>query len=567
VSTFLASIGYDWWALHTLVWLPLVGIGFVLAAPEQKAKHVAFWWSLGVFVLSLGLWWAYDPAAPGFQLATSVPWIEEWGIHYALGIDGISLFMVLLTTFTNVVAVLGSFNYIKKRERAFYSLMLLLTTGVVGVFVALDVFLFYVFFELTLVPMYFIVGVWGGERRIYAAIKFFLFTAAGSLLMLVAILYLYFRSRAALGVGTFAFTDLLRVPLTLREQLWLFAAFAVAFSIKVPVFPLHTWLPDAHVEAPTPGSVVLAAVLLKMGSYGFLRFLLPLFPAASRHPTVVAVMLVLGVIGIIYAAWVAAVQPDAKKLVAYTSVAHMGFVVLGVFAFTVNGVQGGLVVMISHGISTGALFLLLGMLYERRHTRLIQDFGGLGRVAPLFGTAFVITALTSIGLPGTSGFVGEFLALLGTFETHPWIAGLAATGVIFAAYYMLPMVQSVWFNRLDKEENRHVSDLSRRELVILTPMVAVMIWVGAYPAPLLRRMEPGVQAVLERVESGRLGSAELGRGAEVRRDEGGVVGFSAASPAHVASYTAPADALPAQPSPPFAVVRRAPSATPTRVQD
>jgi NADH-quinone oxidoreductase subunit M len=245
----------------------------------------------------------------------------------------------------------------------------------------------------------------------------------------------------------------------------------------------------------------------------------------------------------------------------------MGFVVLGVFAFTVNGVQGGLVVMISHGISTGALFLLLGMLYERRHTRLIQDFGGLGRVAPLFGTAFVITALTSIGLPGTSGFVGEFLALLGTFETHPWIAGLAATGVIFAAYYMLPMVQSVWFNRLDKEENRHVSDLSRRELVILTPMVAVMIWVGAYPAPLLRRMEPGVQAVLERVESGRLGSAELGRGAEVRRDEGGVVGFSAASPAHVASYTAPADALPAQPSPPFAVVRRAPSATPTRVQD
>jgi NADH-quinone oxidoreductase subunit M len=301
------------------------------------------------------------------------------------------------------------------------------------------------------------------------------------------------------------------VPLTLSEQIWLFSAFAIAFSIKVPVFPLHTWLPDAHVEAPTPGSVVLAAVLLKMGTYGFLRFLLPLFPAASRHPTVVMVMLVLGVIGIVYAAWVAAVQPDAKKLVAYTSVAHMGFVVIGVFALTVNGVQGGLVVMISHGISTGALFLLLGMLYERRHTRLIEDFGGLGRVAPWFATAFVITALASIGLPGTSGFVGEFLALLGTFETHPWMAGIAATGVIFAAYYMLPMVQRLWLNRLDKDENRHVTDLSRRELAILVPMVALMIWIGAYPTPLLRRMETSVQAVLQRVETASaLGNDPLG---------------------------------------------------------
>src|SRR5688572_555100 len=270
MTALLNSIGYDLWALHALVWLPLIGIGVVMAMPEEKAKHVTFWWSVFVFVLSLGLWWAYDPGQGGFQLATSAPWIPEWGIHYALGIDGISLFMVLLTTFTTVVAVLGSFNYIHKREKAFYSLMLLLTTGVIGVFVSLDVFVFYVFFELTLVPMYFIVGVWGGERRIYAAIKFFLFTAAGSLLMLVAILYLYFRARSALGVGSFALTDLLSVPLTLSEQLWLFSAFAVAFAIKVPVFPFHTWLPDAHVEAPTPGSVVLAAVLLKMGTYGFL---------------------------------------------------------------------------------------------------------------------------------------------------------------------------------------------------------------------------------------------------------------------------------------------------------
>ena len=507
MTVLLRTLSYEVWALHALVWLPLLGLALVLVLPQERAKHVAFWSSLAVFGISLGLWWAFEPAEAGFQLVSSTPWIEEWGIRYALAVDGISLFMVLLTTFTTPAAILGSFNYIKTREKAFYALMLLLETGVVGVFLATDVFLFYVFFELTLVPMYFIVGVWGGERRIYAAVKFFLYTAWGSLLMLVAILYLYFRARAQLGVPTFAFADLLRVSLTLPEQLWLFAAFGLAFSIKVPVFPLHTWLPDAHVEAPTPGSVVLAAVLLKMGTYGFLRFLLPLFPQASQHPTVVMVMMALGVVGIVYAAWVAAVQPDAKKLVAYTSVAHMGFVVIGIFALTLNGIQGGLVVMISHGISTGALFLLLGMMYERRHTRRVDDFGGLGRVAPLFATVFVITALASIGLPGTSGFIGEFLALLGTFETHPLVAGFAASGVIFAAYYMLPLVQRVWFNGLERAENRSFPDLTRRELAILIPMVALMIFIGAYPTPLLTRMEASVQAVIERVEGARVGLA------------------------------------------------------------
>ena len=532
----LNALAYDAWILHALIWLPFVGMVHVLWAPGARAKHLALYWSLAVFVLSIGLWWAYDPAlGGGYQLDSSRPWIEQWGVSYALGLDGISLFLVMLTTFTTPLAILGSFNYIKRKEKSFYALMLLLEVGVIGVFSAVDLFLFYVFFELTLVPMYFIVGIWGGERRIYAAVKFFLYTAFGSLLMLVAILYLHFRAQTLMRVTSFAFLDLLQVPLSPTEQLWLFGAFALAFAIKVPLFPFHTWLPDAHVEAPTPGSVVLAAVLLKMGTYGFVRFLLPFFPVASQHPTVIMIMMTLGVVGIIFAAWVAAVQPDAKKLVAYTSVAHMGFVVIGVFALDVNGLQGGMLVMISHGISTGALFLLLGMLYERRHTRNIEDYGGLGRVAPWLATAFVITALTSIGLPGTSGFIGEFLALLGTFESHPGMGVLAATGVIFAAYYMLPMVQRVFFNQLDSEENRAVEDLSPREITILAPMIALMIWIGVFPTPFLQRMEPSVQAILERVEMAATTEASVtdaddGTLAAIPLGDGGGVAGEAAVP-------------------------------------
>lgn len=524
MSALLDTLGYDRWILHALIWIPVLGAGLVLRAEEERARRVAFGWSLVVFVLSLGLWWAFDPAQPGLQMTSTTPWIESWGVSYSLGLDGISLFMVILTTLSTALAILGSFHYIAERERAFYALMLLLEAAMVGVFVATDVFLFYVFFELTLVPMYFIVGIWGGPRRIYAAIKFFLYTAFGSLLMLVGILYLFWRARGILGAPTFAYEDFLAVPLTGTEQLWLFAAFALAFSVKVPVFPLHTWLPDAHVEAPTPGSVILAAVLLKMGTYGFLRFLLPLFPAAAQHPTVVATMLVLGVVGILYTAWVAAVQPDAKKLVAYTSVAHMGFVVIGIFALTVNGLQGGLVVMISHGLSTGALFLLVGMLYERRHTREIADFGGLARVAPWLATAFVITALASIGLPGTSGFVGEFLALLGTFESHPLVAGVATLGVIFAAYYMLPMVQRVFFNALESRENREVEDLSGREVAILAPLLALMIWIGWHPAPFLERMEPSVRAVLERMAEAGVAEAPPGMAARAAGQNAPVTG-------------------------------------------
>lgn len=530
MTDFLASVGYETWILHVLVWGPLAGMIHVLAAPGDRAKHLALAWSAGLFLLSAGLWWSYDPAGGGFVFESSVPWISAWGANYSLGLDGISLFMIILTTFMTPIAVLGAFEYVKVRRKAFYALMLLLETGVVGVFLATDLLLFYVFFELTLVPMYFIVGVWGGQRRIYAAVKFFLYTAVGSLLMLVAILYVYF----AAGTGSFAYSAFLAADLSLQEQLWLFAAFALAFGIKVPVFPFHTWLPDAHVEAPTPGSVILAALLLKMGTYGFLRFLLPFFPQAVQHPTVTMIVMGLGVAGIIYAAWVAAVQPDAKKLVAYTSVAHMGFVVIGVFALTVNGLQGGLMVMISHGISTGALFLLLGMMYERRKTRLIEDFGGIGRAAPLFATAFVITALASIGLPGTSGFVGEFLALLGTFETHAAVAIIAAAGVVFAAYYMLPMVQRVLFNPSDEPANRAFRDLSRREAVILAPLVALMIWIGVQPAPFLDRMGPSVDLVLERVEGVRAeAAAEEPARAEAREPaesaESAVVAPAAAS--------------------------------------
>jgi NADH-quinone oxidoreductase subunit M len=493
------------WVLTFLIFFPVVGAIVAMLVPRESARKVALAVGIIEFLVAAPLFWTFDTNLAGFQNQVAKAWIPEWGIGYRLGLDGISLFMVLLTAFLLPLMVLGSWTYIQQRQNAYYAMLLALTTGVVGVFVALDMFLFYVFWEIMLIPMYFLIGVWGGKERIYAAVKFFLYTAVGSLLMLVAILYLFLRMRTLTGgqVVSFGYLDLLQLPLTLTEQVWLFAAFALAFAIKVPVFPFHTWLPAAHVQAPTAGSVVLAGVLLKMGTYGFLRFALPLFPGAATHPTIVMLFLVLGVIGIIYTAMVAAVQTNTKRLVAYTSVAHLGFAVLGIFAFNLQGLQGALLLMIAHGVSTPMLFFLLGMLYERRHSYEIEDFGGLASTVPLFATMLVIAALATIGLPGTSGFVPEFLVLLGTFRAYPWVALFATTGVIFAAFYMLPMVQRVIFNALDKPANRSIPDLNSRELTILVPLVVAILWIGIYPRPFLDRMEPAATRLLTEVNARR----------------------------------------------------------------
>ena len=404
MNAFLESIGYNSWVLPALLLIPLVGAVLILILPPRAepvgggvenpvVRQVAFWLFMIEFVVSLGLWWSYNPADSGWQAAIDMAWIPTWGVRFTLGIDGIALMMVLLTTFIMPLAVLGSWTSIRTKVRSYYALLLILTSGMVGVFLSRDLFLFYVMWEVMLVPMYFIIGIWGGERRIYASLKFFIYTTLPSLLMLVAIIYLGLHVRTASGTPDFSYDHMLAVSsVPERTALWLFAAFFVAFAVKVPMFPLHTWLPDAHVEAPTAGSVVLASIMLKMGAFGFLRFALPLFPGAAMNPTVRMVILVLAVIGIIYGALVAMVQPDFKKLVAYSSVSHLGFVMLGIFALTLQSVQGAVMIMINHGISTGALFLLVGMIYERRHTRLLDAYGGIARCTALCGDAHLRVA-------------------------------------------------------------------------------------------------------------------------------------------------------------------------------
>jgi NADH-quinone oxidoreductase subunit M len=514
---FLLSVGYDRWILPALLALPLIGAAFVLLTgrrdPEgtdevtsgaaTRANAVATLFFAVELILSIGLWWAFDPSVSGWQQRFTVAWIPSWGVRFDVGLDGIALMMVLLTTLIMLLASIGSWSSIRRKSAAYYALLLILTTGMLGVFMSLDLFLFYAMWEVMLVPMYFIIGIWGGQRRVYATLKFFIYTMIGSLLMLVAIIYLGLAAQNPMtGVPNFSYDVIMSTArLSPHAAYWLFGAFFLAFAVKVPMFPFHTWLPDAHVEAPTAGSVVLAAIMLKLGTFGFIRLAVPLFPGAAMDPTVRKIILVLAVIGIVYGALVSLVQPDFKKLVAYSSVSHLGFVMLGIFALTVQSVQGALMVMIGHGISTGALFFLIGMIYERRHTRLIEDYGGIARVVPMFAAALTLVSFSSIGVPGTNGFVGEFLVLLGSFRTFPVLSLISATSVIIAAAYLLWAIQRILFNSLDKSENEHVSDLNRRELLVLAPLLAGILWLGVYPAPVLRRMQPAAEQFVRTVET------------------------------------------------------------------
>ncbi len=503
--------------LSLVIFFPLIGSVCLLFIQQEKKtliKTFALIISLLTFVFSLHLYFYFNPDSVGMQFVQKISWISSLNINYAVGIDGISLLLILLTTFLTPLALLASWKSIEKKIKEFTIMMLLLETGILGVFSSIDLFLFYVFWEAMLIPMYFIIGIWGGQDRIYAAVKFFLYTMVGSVLMLVAILWLGF-SAAGTSLGRFS-TDLMDLrsiapALPLNIQTWLFLGFGISFAIKVPIFPFHTWLPDAHVQAPTAGSVILAGVLLKMGTYGLLRFCLPLFPhAAIQFAPVISV---LAVIGIVYGALVSMVQKDIKKLVAYSSVSHLGFVVLGIFAMTEEGLQGSVIQMINHGLSTGALFLLVGMIYDRRHTRMINDFGGLVKMMPYFAFFFLVVSLSSMGLPGLNGFVGEFLILLGAFNSSVlgshWYSIIGATGVIFAAVYLLWAYQRMIFGECTNPANQSLKDLSVREIFVLAPILVFIVWIGVYPSTFLKLTSVPVKQTVEYIHQQEAGSSSV----------------------------------------------------------
>ena len=486
--------------LTFITFLPFIGALFLVFMPKESVaaiKQTALAVAVADFLLSLSLWTNFDNTTHKMQFELNVPWIEPWGINFHIGLDGISLLLYVMTTFLTMICVIASWD-VKKHVREYMIAMLVLSTGMLGVFISLDLFMFYIFWEFQLIPMYILIGVWGGPRRVYASIKFFLFTAVGSLLMLVAILWIYLHIQETTGVATadiLYITEHLNAPL--GTQKWLWMAFFLAFAIKVPMFPFHTWLPDAHVEAPTAGSVILAGVLLKMGTYGFLRFNLPFFPQASYE--FVPMIAWLSIIGIIYGALVSMVQVDLKKLVAYSSVSHLGFVMLGIFALNPYGIQGALIQNINHGISTGALFLLVGVIYDRRHTRLIKEFGGLAKIMPKYTICFMIVALSSIGLPGMNGFVGEFLILLGVFQVNGLWAACATSGVILAACYILWMFQRVMFLEVKNPKNMNLKDMNVREMFTIVPLIILIFWIGLYPKPFMDTFDASVTHLVSKV--------------------------------------------------------------------
>ena len=466
---------------------------------KELLRVTALVFSVIEFMISLPLLAYFNSGTPQMQFVEHVPWVESMGISYFMGIDGISLWIVMLTTFLTPICILSSWTYIQKHVKEYMVCFLVLETAMLGTLVSLDLILFYIFWELMLIPMYMLIGVWGGPRRIYAAVKFFIYTAAGSVFMLLAIIFLFYYNHKINGIYTFNLLELYTLNIPISIQFWLCSAFFLSFAIKVPMFPLHTWLPDAHVEAPTAGSVILAGVLLKMGAYGFLRFAMPLFPYATHQ--YVPIIATLSVIGIIYGAMVAMVQTDIKKLVAYSSVSHLGYVMLGIFALNMQGIEGGLYQMLNHGISTGALFLIVGMLYERRHTRQISDFGGIAKVMPVFATFFMIATLSSIAVPGTNGFVGEIMILIGAFRSYPVFAVIAVAGAILGAMYMLWMYQRVMFCSLDKPENQNLKDLNMREIITLLPLAALVFIMGFFPGLFLRNMDASVEHFLDHYNS------------------------------------------------------------------
>ena len=488
--------------LSLILFTPLAGalvLLFVSGRQVNAIRWVANIFAVLGFLVSVPLWFRYDPAGSTWQFVERAEWIASIGASYYLGVDGFSVLLILLTTLMGAIAVLSSWAAITERVKEFYIFMLVLQTGMLGAFVSLDFLLFFLFWEVMLVPMYFLIGIWGGGRRLYSAIKFFIYTLVGSVVMLLGILALYFHHHAVTGTYSFDIGQFQQMSVPFELQKWIFLAFFLGFAIKVPMFPFHTWLPDAHTDAPTAGSVILAAVLLKMGTYGFIRFSLPILPDASRY--FVPLIVGLSIIGIIYGALVALAQTDWKRLVAYSSVSHMAMVMLGMFAMTPVGITGSIIQQINHGISTGALFLIVGIVYERRHTRNISDYGGLSKVMPVFAAIFLIMTMSSIGLPALNGFIGEVLILQGVFVVNKMWAGVAAAGIVLGAAYMLWLYQRTMFGKIDNPANASLSDLSLREVVVFAPLLVLAFWIGLYPAPFLRRLETSVGRVVARVNS------------------------------------------------------------------